>query len=351
MKYLITATLFFIYLSTIAQETNFNKGYKEGFKEGYCYQEIGCIPPIPPIPPMPSIIESSTSYKDGYNRGFLAGKNKKEEDERKKRQSGYSNNTNSAGRQWQSTEYQSMFDDNFLSLYTQALQIRQQQQKQQYAELVESARRQKEIELQKTINNTNKTLNLYSSLKSKAIRVADGWHNVVSLDRVEFCGNRLVRVENNKIVEYFKDSYKWANQISENKIIAGGIIDSAKTILKMIPFEESNESSAVYVEIFFIDYLLNTNSRAQAPIKTGTVSFWSDQKRGGAITINFGGYTLDKLTNYFKDGTPSCEDEGTVSIEVIPGNYSFVAKSEKGSTWRGTIFINSGECKTFKLSK
>ena len=81
MKSLITTTLLlFFCLSTLAQETNFDKGYKDGYKEGYCYQEYGCIPPIPPIPPIPTINESSKSYKDGYNRGFLAGQSKKEDE-------------------------------------------------------------------------------------------------------------------------------------------------------------------------------------------------------------------------------------------------------------------------------
>lgn len=55
-------------------QSNFHKGYAEGFKIGYCYQmSVGCIPPLTPIVPMLNIGESINSYKDGYNRGFIDG--------------------------------------------------------------------------------------------------------------------------------------------------------------------------------------------------------------------------------------------------------------------------------------
>ena len=147
MKSFITFTvLLFFCISTHAQDSNFDRGYKDGYKEGYCYQEYGCIPPLPPIPPIPTINESPKVYKDGYNRGFLAGQSKKEEDERKKKQ-GYTSNTSSTGRQWQSTQYQPMVDGNFVKMYMQALQIRQQQQAQQFSQLLEAERRNKEAEL------------------------------------------------------------------------------------------------------------------------------------------------------------------------------------------------------------
>lgn len=47
-------------------------GWEAGWKDGYCYDSnIGCIPLIAPICPLPYV--NKTSYKDGYNRGFLAG--------------------------------------------------------------------------------------------------------------------------------------------------------------------------------------------------------------------------------------------------------------------------------------
>lgn len=67
-----------IILSTLCSaQTQFSNGYQIGYKKGYCYQAYGCIPPTPPISPMPKISESYNNYEDGYQRGFLDGKEAK----------------------------------------------------------------------------------------------------------------------------------------------------------------------------------------------------------------------------------------------------------------------------------
>ncbi|WP_396141496.1 hypothetical protein [Flavobacterium sp.] len=67
-------------------QSNFNNGFKEGFKKGYCYSSSNnatsyCTPPYPPYPPYPQYNESSSSYNDGYNRGFLYGQEKRSQDD------------------------------------------------------------------------------------------------------------------------------------------------------------------------------------------------------------------------------------------------------------------------------
>ncbi len=80
--------LIFIFPCMIFSQSDFNNGYKTGYKAGYCYEQgVGCIPPIPPIPPIPRIGENT--YKDGYNRGFSDGKSKR---------SSISSNSNSSTR-------------------------------------------------------------------------------------------------------------------------------------------------------------------------------------------------------------------------------------------------------------
>lgn len=74
-KYPLILIAIFI-ASTILAQTNFTKGFNDGYKKGYCQdQGIGCIEPIPPIAPIPKIEENSNSYTDGYNRGFKMGLN------------------------------------------------------------------------------------------------------------------------------------------------------------------------------------------------------------------------------------------------------------------------------------
>jgi hypothetical protein len=66
-------------------QSNFDIGFKDGFKKGYCYSNNQssyiCTPPIPPLPPLPQINEKSTSYQDGYNRGFLYGQDRRRTDD------------------------------------------------------------------------------------------------------------------------------------------------------------------------------------------------------------------------------------------------------------------------------
>jgi uncharacterized protein (TIGR02145 family) len=59
-------------LSTFGQ-SDYSRGFQNGYKIGYCYNDYGCIPPIPPITPIPRIGENQDNYQDGYNRGFKQG--------------------------------------------------------------------------------------------------------------------------------------------------------------------------------------------------------------------------------------------------------------------------------------
>lgn len=64
---------FHLFVSISYCQSSFDKGFEEGYKKGYCYEKIGCTPPVPPIAPLPVPGESIDSYQDGYNRGFKLG--------------------------------------------------------------------------------------------------------------------------------------------------------------------------------------------------------------------------------------------------------------------------------------
>jgi tetratricopeptide (TPR) repeat protein len=71
-KTLVFLISFLLSLSTFGQ-SDYSRGFQNGYKVGYCYNDYGCIPPIPPITPIPRIGESQDNYQDGYNRGFKRG--------------------------------------------------------------------------------------------------------------------------------------------------------------------------------------------------------------------------------------------------------------------------------------
>ena len=75
-------------MKTMGQFSQFEIGFKAGFKEGYCYTSnpnsgFLCTPPLPPQPPMPVYPESRESWLDGYNRGFQNGNSKRYQDDYK----------------------------------------------------------------------------------------------------------------------------------------------------------------------------------------------------------------------------------------------------------------------------
>lgn len=86
MKKIALTLIYFLsaYININAQ-TNFDLGFKEGFKNGYCYttNQAGyyCNPPLPPLPPLPQLNENRNSYQDGYNRGFLYGQERRRSDD------------------------------------------------------------------------------------------------------------------------------------------------------------------------------------------------------------------------------------------------------------------------------
>lgn len=74
MKRIILVAIVLLTIQSVLAQSQFSKGFKVGYEEGWCYDRgIGCIPPIPPIAPIPQIGENTNSYKDGYQRGFTMG--------------------------------------------------------------------------------------------------------------------------------------------------------------------------------------------------------------------------------------------------------------------------------------
>ncbi|MGA1976611.1 MAG: FISUMP domain-containing protein [Bacteroidales bacterium] len=71
-KTLLLLIFILLSLSTLGQ-SDYSRGFQNGYKAGYCYNDYGCISPIPPVTPIPLIGESQDNYQDGYNRGFKQG--------------------------------------------------------------------------------------------------------------------------------------------------------------------------------------------------------------------------------------------------------------------------------------
>ena len=89
MKKNILYVFLFVSFSLKAQYTNFDKGYLEGYKRGYCYSSNAnsswyCNPPVfIPSAPFPKYPERSDSYEDGKTRGIIDGRAKRNAEDKK----------------------------------------------------------------------------------------------------------------------------------------------------------------------------------------------------------------------------------------------------------------------------
>jgi hypothetical protein len=79
MYKIICYLIYFILISSKGYSqvgSNYERGYKEGVKNGYCLDRSiygTCSYPMIIYPPRPKIHEDYDSYQDGYNRGFQHG--------------------------------------------------------------------------------------------------------------------------------------------------------------------------------------------------------------------------------------------------------------------------------------
>ena len=54
---------------------DFCSGWSDGYKAGWCYLKSGCYCNYVPYCPTPIYPQSQSSYSDGFESGFLQGKN------------------------------------------------------------------------------------------------------------------------------------------------------------------------------------------------------------------------------------------------------------------------------------
>lgn len=96
-------------------------------------------------------------------------------------------------------------------------------------------------ERENTISRINHIIDYYNSSRSVPTVVVDGWHNVYSTNKKDFCEVRKVYVRNNKITNYYVGDEHRTIEFTRS-------IEACKTSLKL------TESNDVLI-IFFIEYI------------------------------------------------------------------------------------------------
>ena len=328
-KQIATLTLLLLTFVAFGQYNDYDRGFKIGYKEGYCYNDFGCIAPIPPITPIPLIGESNDNYQDGYNRGFKRGLEDKQA--KKSNTGGYNSGQGTYVPQQQ---YQSTYVAPDYSLLIKAMEMKQAQYE-----------KNEQINKEKAIANMNQVKSYYASLTNFPADIPNGWYTVISTNNYDMCAERKVYVEYGKVTKYFIEDW------IDRKVSFSTKITNAKAMVQLIL---DDGTKADMVDVYFLEYINNNNAYTAPPVGSGKISFWTSWKNSGNMELYFDGMYVGKFTSYFADGTPNCGQQGTLTVTYKPGTYSFRAVSEGGwstKTWEGTVTISAGGCSLQGLTK
>jgi hypothetical protein len=190
----------------------------------------------------------------------------------------------------------------------------------------------------------NQVKSYYNSLNLYPDLVKNGWHKVIAMDNYDFCEERKVYVENNKVTKYVVDN--WLNR----KVSYPVLINNAKAMIQLV----QDDGTITIVDLYFLEDINNPNSYTSPPLQSGKVSFWTNLKSSGSMKLYFDGMYAGTFTSYFKDGTPNCGQDGTITIEYKPGTYKYYATGEGfwgSKSWEGSVTIREGGCSLQGLVK
>lgn len=210
--YLIFLVLPLIYFG----QNNFNSGFQEGYKKGYCQnQGISCLEPIPPISPIPSINENQNSYQDGYNNGFQRGLKVQES-------AGKPNNVERKRYQTSNSNYVDYSSDNNitneqLAILLQAIKLKKETSR-NYSEQDFYENKLVLDEIRSLLSNTKSKLDFYKKDKETILKnISKIENDINSLDNSQISSNRNYFIETKK--------YIWdLNTYLANALFSQGIV-------------------------------------------------------------------------------------------------------------------------------
>ncbi|ADB36736.1 hypothetical protein [Spirosoma linguale] len=86
---------------------------------------------------------------------------------------------------------------------------------------------------------------------------------------------------------------------------------------------------------------------------TGNFIFFTSVPDKGDISIYVNSILQGKITKYYSSGSPSCGEQGSVTVTLPPATYPYTAKSEGlfPYNWSGTFTVVRGSCNSIRLTK
>jgi hypothetical protein len=187
----------------------------------------------------------------------------------------------------------------------------------------------------------------YKSFVKYPELLIDGWHRVTVTNNFDFCSERNVLVSKNKIIRYV------IHDDIGKQIAFSPPIKNAQSHLK---FEDSDGSITGYFDVYFIESIIDSTSKAPEPIAKGAVSFWINfnpfiSSKWRVVNVYINNQLIGSINECFKEAEPICGQLGTLQFTDKVGKYQYRAEAGNHKKWEGYIEIKPGGCSTILLNK
>lgn len=207
-------------------------------------------------------------------------------------------------------------------------------------------------------NRFTDLMTLYSQIEGKPKFINSGWHNVTIVSKVDLTsaglGDKITKigyafVENNKVQKLIAADFTGGVMFETDEITSSNSIEDCKAYYKI------KNSTGSFSEIFFLDYMIDSTSRAVRPV-IGTQKFLLADNIPG---VGIGIYKKDPAIygeqgeNYIglvflirgKDGNQA----GANYFSSYPSTYYYKAYDVNSKTWTGTFELRDGSINTITI--
>ncbi len=185
---------------------------------------------------------------------------------------------------------------------------------------------------------------LYNESSKFPDKITDGWHQVFATNNFSFCSPAKVLISDNKITKFVLGNW---TKLSRQFVVISPI-NKGKSILSADLGDENMET----LELLFMNDLVES-SVTEPPRESGFIAYYSDCSKAKSTKIWFEDKYYGELKKEFKKNyVPSCDENGTLLLEVCPDKTYFFKAAGRGTiSWRGNVVAKENMCLKYVLNQ